>query len=98
MVSVTRLGLVSKFDGKRALCYVQDLVDRRPVSGARVDVYYSGEVVRSGRTGSDGVFATTIPNDAHQFLQSLPTRDPRRSPTTPAGNAEWWHASAIPTR
>lgn len=61
VISVTRLGMVTKFDGKRALAYVQDLVDRRPVAGALVDLYYGGRATASGRTGADGIYATALP-------------------------------------
>lgn len=62
VVSVSRIGLVTKFDGRQALGYVQDLIDNRPVQGAAVQLLYAGKVAASGRTDAQGLFRTAAPS------------------------------------
>src|SRR5262249_4184818 len=62
VVSVSRIGLVTKFDGRRALGYVQDLVTNRPLQGAEVQLDFAGRVAGSGRTDASGRFTAPVPS------------------------------------
>ncbi len=64
VVSVTRIGLVTKFDGRRVRGYVQDLVDNQPVPGAQVEVFSAGRMVASGTTDTLGLFTGEVPTDS----------------------------------
>lgn len=61
VVSVSRLGLVTKFDGRRVLGYVQDLVENKPAPGAEVQLLFGGRVAASGRTDRNGLYTTAAP-------------------------------------
>lgn len=59
VISVSQIGLVTKFDGRRLLGYVQDLVENRPVEGARVEMFADGKRLGAGSTGQEGTFTLT---------------------------------------
>jgi uncharacterized protein YfaS (alpha-2-macroglobulin family) len=56
VLSVTRLGVITKTDGKAFLAYAVDLGTDRPVAGARGTLYSGGRALAQGGTDANGLF------------------------------------------
>jgi alpha-2-macroglobulin len=60
VLSVSRLGVITKLSGKAFLAYAVDLETDRPVPGARAALYHGLDVVAEGVTDENGLFRAAI--------------------------------------
>jgi alpha-2-macroglobulin len=58
VLSVSRVGVITKSDHRSFLAYAVDLETDRPVPGALATFHHGAEVMAQGTTGSDGLFRT----------------------------------------
>lgn len=60
VLSVTRLGVITKTSGKAFLAYAVDLETDRPVAGAQAALYHGTSAVAQGVTDQNGLFQAPI--------------------------------------
>src|SRR5262249_59371205 len=60
VLSVTRLGVITKTSGKAFLAYAVDLESDRPVAGAQAALYHGTNIVAQGVTDKHGLFRASI--------------------------------------
>ena len=94
VLSVSRLGVITKTSGKALLAYAVDLETDRPVPGARAAFYRGTRVVAEGVTDARGLYRVRLRGPAHRktrppwVRRALPTATrgmPMRAP--PRGRA-----------
>ena len=60
-LNISRIAMITKSDGEKAVSYVVDMASGKPIAGATLLATKGGRLVANGQTGADGLVDVTLP-------------------------------------